>query len=97
MQMTNALRHLMKAHGEDAEFPYMDFLGAFLLVEKWVVRTGGATLRRLDSATADDLLGLPLGDSMDDLKLGYVLSLLRSHAQEVFEAGHQVATGPVLN
>lgn len=95
MQMTNALRHLMTAHKQDAEFPYMDFLGAFLLVEKWIVRTGGATLRRLDSASADELLGLPLGDTMDDLKLGYVLGLLRSHAREVFEK--QQTTAPVLH
>jgi hypothetical protein len=86
MQMTNALRHLMKAHTQDAEFPYMDFLGAFLLVEKWISRTGGDTLRRIDAASADDLLGLPLGETADDLKLGFVLSLLRSHAREVFDA-----------
>ena len=95
MQMTNALRHLMKAHRDDAEFPYMDFLGAFLLVEKWIVRTGGDTLRRLDGAGADELLGLPLGDSMDDLKLGYVLSLLRSHAEEVFQ-GSRLGAEPIL-
>ena len=95
MQMTNALRHLMKAHKDDTEFPYMDFLGAFLLVEKWVVRTGASTLRRFDTADADELLGLPLGDSMDDLKLGLVLSLLRSHAQEVFEGG-RVGGEPLL-
>ncbi len=84
--MTDALRSLMKAHGDDTEFPYMDFLGAFLLVEKWIARTGAPTLRRIDEATADDLLGLPLGDTADDLKLGYVLALLRNHAREVFEA-----------
>jgi hypothetical protein len=95
MQMTNALRHLMKAHKDDAEFPYMDFLGAFLLVEKWVVRTGASTLRRFDSANADEILGLPLGESMDDLKLGLVLSLLRSHAQEVFEGG-RIGGEPLL-
>jgi hypothetical protein len=84
MQMTNALRSLMKAHSEDTEFPYMDFVGAFLLVEKWISRSGKDTLARFSSAGADEILGLPLGDSMDDLKLGYVLSLLRSHAQEVY-------------
>jgi hypothetical protein len=95
MQMTNALRHLMKAHRDDNEFPYMDFLGAFLLVEKWIVRTGADTLRRFDAAGADELLGLPLGDSMDDLKLGYVLSLLRSHAEEVFQ-GSRINQEPIL-
>ena len=74
----------MKAHSEDREFPYMDFVGAFLLVERWITRTGGDTLRRFTTADAEDLLGLPLGESVDDLKLGYVLSLLRTHAQEVF-------------
>jgi hypothetical protein len=85
MQMTNALRDLMKAHRDDGDFPYLDFLGAFLLVEKWVARTGGATIRRLEAASSDDLLGLPLGDNADDLKLGYVLGLLRGHAQEVYQ------------
>jgi hypothetical protein len=85
MYMTHSLRHLMKAHNEDTEFPYMDFLGAFLLVEKWITRTGGTALRRFTDASMEDLLGLPLGESMDDLKLGYVLSLLRDHAQEVFQ------------
>jgi hypothetical protein len=84
MQMTNALRKLMKAHSEDREFPYMDFVGAFLLVEKWIARSGGDTLRRFTGADAEDLLGLPLGESVDDLKLGYVLGLLRTHAEEVF-------------
>ena len=82
--MTNSLRRLMKAHDEDREFPYMDFVGAFLLVERWITRTGGDTLRRFTTADAEDLLGLPLGESVDDLKLGYVLCLLRAHAQEVF-------------
>jgi hypothetical protein len=85
MQMTNALRHLIRAHNEDNDFPYMDFLGAFLLVERWVGRTGAATLRRLDDATSSDLLGLPLGENPDDLKLGFVLGLLRSHAEEVYQ------------
>jgi hypothetical protein len=92
MQMTNALRELMKAHRDDREFPYLDFLGAFLLVEKWVARSGGPLLGRLQGASPDDILGLPLGDSVDDLKLGYVLSLLRNHAQEV----HRRAAEPPL-
>ncbi len=75
----------MKAHSEDTEFPYMDFIGAFLLVEKWVSRSGSDTLQRLTNSSQEDLLGLPLGESMDDLKLGYVLSLLRDHAREVHE------------
>ncbi len=75
----------MKAHSEDTEFPYMDFIGAFLLVEKWVSRSGSDTLQRITSSSQEDLLGLPLGESMDDLKLGYVLSLLRDHAREVYE------------
>jgi hypothetical protein len=83
MQMTNSLRNLMKAHNEDTEFPYMDFLGAFLLVEKWVQSTKGEAIRRLTEASMEDLLGLPLGESMNDLKLGYVLSLIREHAKEV--------------
>ncbi len=90
--MTNALRELMKAHRDDHEFPYLDFLGAFLLIEKWVARSGPAMLGRLQAASADDILGLPLGDSIDDLKLGYVLSLLRNHAHEV----HKRAVEPAL-
>jgi hypothetical protein len=85
MQMTNSLRHLMKAHNEDNDFPYMDFVGAFLLVERWIKSTGGASLRRIREANSEDLLGLPLGNNTDDLKLGYVLGLLRDHAQEVFD------------
>ena len=83
MQTTHALRELVQAGDRDRDFPYLDFLGAFLLVEKWVRRTGGARL--LDLEHIDELLGLPLGDSTDDIKLGYVLGLLRNHGLEVMQ------------
>ncbi len=83
--MTSALRTLIEAHHEDRDFPYMDFIGAFLLVEKWIARSGDETMHRIDTANLDDFLGLPLGDSEDDIKLGYVLGLLRNHAQEVYQ------------
>jgi hypothetical protein len=85
MQMTQALRELVRAQTRDQEFPYMDFVGAFLLMERWIRHTGGRSLQLLDEAQPDDLLGLPLGTAADDIKLGYVLSLLRTHGLEVLE------------
>lgn len=90
--MTQALRDLVRAHNKDSEFPYLDFVGAFLLMEKWIRNTGGERMRRLFEANVDDLLGLPLGDSQDDLKLGYVMGLIRSHGLEVFESMYQGQT-----
>jgi len=83
MQMTQALRELVRAQSRDQEFPYMDFVGAFLLMERWVRHTGGRSLQMLDEAGPDELLGLPLGTSADDIKLGYVMSLLRNHGMEL--------------
>ena len=85
MQMTQALRELVRAQSRDQEFPYMDFVGAFLLMERWVRHTGGRSLQMLDEAEPDDLLGLPLGTSADDIKLGYVMSLLKSHGMELVQ------------
>lgn len=87
--MTQALRDLVKAHQRDDDFPYMDFVGAFLLMERWIRHTGGEMVRRLHDTDGSELLGLPLGDSVDDIKLGYVMSLLRSHGLEVMEVVHQ--------
>jgi hypothetical protein len=87
MQMTQAIRDLLRAHREDQEFPYMDFIGAFLLVERWIQRTGGSgLLDRLNNADAAELLGLPLGTTIDDIKLGYVMGLIRDHGVEVLES-----------
>lgn len=84
--MTQAVHDLVRAHFSDDQFPYLDFLGAFLLVERWVQNTRGKSIQVLEDADAEALLGLPLGSTPDDLKLGYVMRLLRSHGQEVFEA-----------
>ena len=86
MQMTQAVHDLVKAQFKDDQFPYLDFLGAFMLVERWVQQTRGRTLQLLSEAQAEDLLGLPLGAGTDDIKLGYVMRLLRSHGLEIFEA-----------
>jgi hypothetical protein len=86
MQMTQAVHDLVNAHIKDDQFPYMDFMGAFLLVERRVKQTQGRSLQRLSDAEAEELLGLPLGGGADDIKLSYVLRLLRSHGQQVFEA-----------
>ena len=95
--MTQALRELVQAHSRDQEFPYMDFLGAFLLVERWIRHTRGASMRMLDQAEPDELLGLPLGTTPDDIKLGYVMSLLKSHGQEVMQAVTQRAETPLYH
>lgn len=96
--MTRALRELVRAHDQDQEFPYLDFLGAFVLMERWATHTRGQALRRLTDAEASDLLGLPLGQSADDIKLGYVMILLRRHGIEIVEAlmrgEQQVAAAP---
>ena len=96
MQMTQAVHDLVKAHFKDDQFPYMDFLGAFLLVERWVKQTQGCSLKLLSDAQTEELLGLPLGDGADDIKLSYVLRLLRSHGQQIFEALPHSAT-PVVH
>ena len=84
--MTRALRELVRAHEQDRDFPYMDFLGAFMLMERWIRHTGGVMIRRLSDVDPSELLGLPLGTSSDDIKLGYVMNLLRNHGLEVFES-----------
>ena len=95
--MTRALRELVRAHEQDSDFPYMDFLGAFLLVEQWVRKSGGQQLRRLAEVDSSELLGLPLGTSVDDIKLGYVLSLVRNHGVEVLASVAQVPAAATVH
>jgi len=96
--MTQALRELVRAQSRDHEFPYMDFVGAFLLMERWVRHTGASSLKMLGEAEPDELLGLPLGTSADDIKLGYVMSLLRSHGMELMQSASQPAEdAPLLH
>lgn len=86
MQMTKALRDLLKAQNQDNDFPYLDFLGAFILVERWVRHHGCQASQLLNEASGSDLLGLPIGFSEEDLKLGRVMDLLRSHGLEVLSS-----------
>jgi hypothetical protein len=86
MQMTQALRDLLKAQNQDSDFPYLDFIGAFILVERWVRKNGPQASQLLNEADGSDLLGLPIGFSEEDLKLGRVMDLLRSHGLEVLRS-----------
>jgi hypothetical protein len=89
MQMTQALRDLLKAHHQDTDFPYLDFLGAFILVERWVRHHGFQASQLLNEANGSDLLGMPIGFSEEDLKLGRVMDLLKSHGLEVLRSVSQ--------
>ena len=97
MQMTQALRELVQAQNRDQEFPYLDFVGAFLLMERWVSHTGARSFQMLDEAEPGDLLGLPLGVTEDDIKLGYVMGLLKEHGLELVQNGSKEAQAPLLH
>ena len=83
MQMTHALQQLVNAQDRDAEFPYLDFLDAFLKIEHWIARTDTQALDLLQRADPADLLGESFSCEEDDLKLSYVMELLRDHGLEL--------------
>lgn len=97
MQMTQALRKLVQAQNRDQDFPYLDFVGAFLLMEQWVRRAGARSSRMLGDMEPDELLGLPLGTSADDIKLGYVMGLLKDHGLELVGSTPSEARAPMLH
>lgn len=89
MRITESLRALMRAQDDDPQFPYLEFLGAFVRMEQRVSAEDPAhCVRQLSGATATDLLGAPIGDSPEDLKLAHVMSLLRGHGLELLAHPH---------